>query len=396
MKFGKYSTMDEEEQPSSSSAVVTEEVAGVDSTITEGTNKRKRHHHRRKSAAAAIGEAKNDGDNPSEDKPAKVMKDLDVAARAAAESVEPVESTPPTVSPSGEKSQQMKKSKGVLVRKVIKYDSDGEVNSVTEVPATKNAVVVADDDDDDDDTSIEPEKKKQRRDTAVGLVTTDEKTPTEKKKRRRRRRSRKSVGDMPDSKESSQTNVSVFMDIDHPPVCSAPCSELLNPTNTILPVVTAKKDEEEPATEKIDYSHLKTVDMDDVKEGDLIAWGDVVMDNGRPSLVWHDGILVKKTPSIVSVAKKSGDDITETTDVAVNTMFCLKCVKSGLQPVTSSTPASKQDAPKNTKEPAETNLPSPSPRRVPVRASRPHQKTAAVSGVVSFLRRMSTENGGNK
>ena len=387
MKFeGDSTTM---EEPSLSEEVTLPAQRSEDQAASEGATKKKRHHHRRKSVAS-IGDPKND--EASEDKATR-SKDLDVAARAAAESVDPVESAP-AVSPSGKEKSQQSKNKSLLVRKVIKYDSDGEVDSVTELPATKNAVVhPAANDDSDDASSIEPEKKKQRRETDVGLITTDQKTP-EKKKRRRRRKSRKSMGDMPDSKESAQTNVSVFMDIDHPPVCSAPCSDLLDPANTILSGAAANKkdDKEEPVPEKkVDYSHYKTVEMDEVKEGDLIAWGDVVMENSRPSLVWHDGILVKKTPSIVSVAKPGGD-IAETTEVAVNTMFCLKCVKPAQHPnISKSSPSSKQEAPSNEEPKTATSLPPPLPR-VSVRTSRPHPNTAAVSGVVSFLRRMGAKD----
>lgn len=267
-------------------------------------------------------------------------RDLQVAACAAAESTEPVERTPRAV------------------RRVVHYDSDGEVASVAEVPATRAPVAAlpVDGDDSTEDAA-----------TAVTAVT-----PERKRRRRRSRHGRRAAGDA----EPVQTNVSVFMSADDAPQPSMPCTALLDAQQQQqqkqeegAPPQAAAQAAPAPAVQK-DYSALPTVAVDEVAAGDTIAWGDVVMEHSRPVLVWHEGILQARTADALTVGPCDG--AAGPVDVPVRGVFCLKRVRAA---------AEAQQQQQQQQQQATTTV----PRRLS------HPKSRGVSGVLSMLRRMGTE-----
>lgn len=266
-------------------------------------------------------------------------RDLQVAACAAAESTEPVERTPRAV------------------RRVVHYDSDGEVASVAEVPATRAPVAAmpVDGDDSTEDAAA---------DAAV--------TPERKRRRRRSRHGRRAAGDA----EPVQTNVSVFMSADDAPQPSMPCTALLDAQQQQqqkqeegAPPQAAAQAAPAPAVQK-DYSALPTVAVDEVAAGDTIAWGDVVMEHSRPVLVWHEGILQARTADALTVGPCDG--AAGPVDVPVRGVFCLKRVRAA---------AEAQQQQQQQQQQATTTV----PRRLS------HPKSRGVSGVLSMLRRMGTE-----
>ena len=255
--------------------------------------------------------------------------DLIVAAQAAAQTTEPVEERPPRA-----------------VRRVVRYDSDGEVASVAELPATRAPVAAA------------PEAEDA---TAEATPDAAAVTPERKRRRRRSRRARQST-------EPVQTNVSVFMDADQPPPPSVPCTALLEAAEGAPEAAQAPE-----AEARQDYSALPTVAVDEVAAGDTIAWGDVVMEHSRPTLVWHAGVLRQRTEESLTVCPCDGTP--SPVNVPVRSIFCLKRVRAAVQPQVQQQQQQQQQPEATTTE----------TRRLS------HPKSRGVSGVLSMLRKMGTE-----
>lgn len=270
-------------------------------------------------------------------------RDLLVAAGAAAESTQPVEPRPPRA-----------------VRRVVHYDSDGEVASVAEVPATRTPVAAMPETDAKDDEENDEDEE------AAAV------TPERKRRRRRSRRGRRATGDA----EPVQTNVSVFMSADDAvPAPDVPCTALLDAQAAAAAPAPAPEPAEAPVAApaaRQDYSALRTVGVDEVAAGDTIAWGDVVVEHARPVLVWHEGVLRQRTADTLTVGPCDG--AAAPVDVPVHSVFCLKRVRAAA----AEAPAQEQQE----QQPAATTK---EPRRLS------HPKSRGVSGVLSMLRRMSTE-----